>query len=309
MRRKPALTVFLNPAAGGKHDEGVPARLRDLFEKAGSPARIVLLRPDLDVAQTVRSVVQAGTDVAVAAGGDGTIGSVAAGLVRSSTPLGVLPLGTLNHFAKDLGIPLDLERAVDAIVGGQVVSVDVGSVNDRIFVNNSSIGIYPDIVAAREDLRRQGYRKWTAVALATARILRQYPGVTVRLETGTLTQTVVTPFLFVGNNQYQVGGMALGSRERLDAGRLYAYLAPRLRAPDLPKLLALALAGRAMENRTLESFSAVGLQVETPALRRVRVALDGELTRMILPLRYRVLPGALRVIVPASSESAARPVR
>jgi diacylglycerol kinase family enzyme len=294
------ITVLLNPAAGLKHDEAMPDRLSELFAKAGSSVQIVLLGDGTDAQQTVRSAVQAGASAVVAAGGDGTVRSVAAGLVGSRTPLGVLPLGSLNHFAKDVGIPLDLEQAAAAIVARRPRSVDVGAVNDRIFVNNSSIGIYPDIVAAREDLRRQGHRKWAAFALATARILRQYRGVRVRLEAGPLAKTAVTPFLFVGNNEYQVEGIRLGSRLRLDAGRLYAYLAPRLRGPDLPKLLALALAGRAMETHGLESFATRDLEVETPAMRAVRVALDGEVTFMSVPLRYRILPGALSVIVPAS---------
>jgi diacylglycerol kinase family enzyme len=293
------ITVLLNPVAGLKHDEAMPGRLSELFAKAGSSVRIVPLGAGTDAEQTVRSAVQTGAAAVVAAGGDGTVRSVAAGLVGSRTPLGVLPLGTLNHFAKDLGIPLDLEQAVEAIAARHQRSVDVGAVNDRVFVNNSSIGIYPDIVAAREDLRRQGHRKWAAFALATARILRQYRGVRVRLEAGALTKSAVTPFLFVGNNEYQVEGIRLGSRLRLDAGHLYAYLAPRLRGPDLPKLLALALAGRAMENHVLESFATCDLEVETPAMRAVRVALDGEVTLMTVPLRYRILPRALNVIVPA----------
>ena len=291
------ITVLLNSAAGLKHDQAMPARLSELFAEAGSPVRIVPLELGTDAAQEVRSAVQTAAAV-VAAGGDGTVRSVAAGLIGSHTPLGVLPLGTLNHFARDLGIPLDLKLAVETIVAGHQRSVDVGAVNDRIFVNNSSIGIYPDIVAAREDLRRQGRRKWTAFALATARILRQYRGVRVRLEAGTLTKTAVTPFLFVGNNEYQVEGIHLGSRVRLDAGCLFAYLAPRLRGPDLPKLLALALTGRVMEQHVLESFATRDLEVETPA-RAVRVALDGEVTYMTVPLRYRILPRTLPVIVPA----------
>ena len=294
------ITVLLNPASGLKHDEAMPDRLSELFAKAGSSVQIVLLGNGTDAEQTVRSAVKTGASVVVAAGGDGTVRSVAAGLIGSHTPLGVLPLGTLNHFAKDVGIPLDLEQAVAAIGADRRRSVDVGAVNDRIFLNNSSIGIYPDIVAAREDLRRQGHRKWAAFALATARILRHYRGVRVRLEADALAGTTVTPFLFVGNNEYQVEGIRLGSRLKLDAGRLYAYLAPRLRGPDLPKLLALALVGRAMETRGLESFATRDLEVETPAMRAVRVALDGEVTVMSVPLRYRILPRALSVIVPAS---------
>ena len=291
------ITVVLNPAAGLKHDEATPDRLSELFVRAGSPVRIVVLEFGTDAEQVVRSAIEAGAAAVVAAGGDGTVRSVAAGLAGSHTPLGVLPLGTLNHFAKDMGIPLELERAVETILAGHQRSVDVGAVNDRIFVNNSSIGIYPDIVVAREELRRQGLRKWTAFALATTRILRHYRGVRVHLETDTLARTAATPFLFVGNNEYQVEGIRLGSRVRLDAGSLYAYLAPRLRGRDLPKLLGLALAGRAMEH-ALECFATRALEVET-SRRAILVALDGEVRRMTVPLRYRILPGALPVIVPA----------
>ena len=164
----------------------------------------------------------------------------------------------------------------------------MGEVNGRIFLNNSSIGIYPDIVVEREALRRQGYRKWTAFAVATVKILRHYRGVVVRITAEESTHVVRTPFLFVGNNQYHVEGRQLGARDRLDGGRLFAYLAPRVHARDLPKLLASALIGR--EHDTLESFGAVALQVDTPGRRRLRVATDGEVAVMSTPLQYRVRP-------------------
>jgi diacylglycerol kinase family enzyme len=120
----------------------------------------------------------------------------------------------------------------------------------------------------------------------------------VRIHAGDSTEIVRTPFLFVGNNEYQVDGLRLGARARLDGGRLVAYLAPRVRGRDLPQLFALALVGRAREHHTLESFAATELQVETPGRHRLRVASDGEVTRMVTPLHYRVRPRALRVIAP-----------
>ena len=211
----------------------------------------------------------------------------------------MLPLGTLNHFAKDARIPLDLEGAVATVVAAHVTSVDVGEVNGRTFINNSSIGVYPDIVVEREKLRKQGYRKWIAFALATARILRRYRGLVVRLTADDATARARTAFLFVGNNEYETDGLDLGARARLDGGQLVAYFAPRVHARDLPKLLALALAGRAKEHHALESFAATALHVDTPGRHRLRVALDGEVTVMTRPLRYRIRPRSLRVIVPA----------
>jgi diacylglycerol kinase family enzyme len=292
------VTVLLNPASGTRHERDTPARIAALFHAAGVPVRIVVLTLTTDAASVAGAAAEAGADAVVAAGGDGTVSSIAAVLLETNTPLGVLPLGTLNHFARDLEIPLDLERAVATIAARHVVSVDMGEVNNRVFVNNSSIGIYPDIVMEREALRRQGHRKWTALVIACAKILRHHRGTIVTITSGDSIRTVRTPFLFVGNNEYDVDGLRLGGRARLDAGRLFVYLAPRLHAADLPKLLALAVTRRARDGEALESFSAGELQVETPRHRRLRVALDGEVALMTTPLRYRMRAAALRVLVP-----------
>jgi diacylglycerol kinase family enzyme len=296
-----AITVLLNPAAGGASDGDLSSRLTELFQAAGAPARIVLTGSPADVVEAARSAARSGADAVVAAGGDGTVNRVASALVglgKTKTALGVLPIGTLNHFAKDLGIPLDLEQAVQIIAAHRVSPVDVGEVNGRIFVNNSSIGVYPDIVVERERLRREGYRKWTALAVATAKILWRYRGLVVRIDADASTARARTPFLFVGNNEYQADGLNLGARARLDGGRLFAYLAPRVHAWDLPRLLASALIGHAKETHELQSFAATELHVKTPGRRRLRVAADGEVMLMTTPLRYVVRPRALGVIAP-----------
>ena len=293
------IAVLLNPASGTTETRDRSARVAQLFEAAGAEARIVELRSGVQAPDAARSAVLHGAAAVVAGGGDGTVSSVASVLAGSTTPLGVLPLGTLNHFAKDAGIPQDLEGAVATVVAAHVTSVDVGEVNGRTFINNSSIGVYPDIVVEREKLREQGYRKWTALALASARILRRYRGLVVRVTADEATERARTAFVFIGNNEYEVDGLNLGARARLDGGQLAAYLAPRVHARDLPALLALALAGRAKEGHALESFAATQLHIHTPGRHRLRVALDGEVAVMTRPLRYRTRPRSLRVIVPA----------
>jgi diacylglycerol kinase family enzyme len=171
-------------------------------------------------------------------------------------------------------------------------------VNNRIFVNNSSIGIYPDVVIEREALRRQGYRKWTAFVAAIAAILQNYRGVVVRLTLDHQVETAQTPFLLVGNNEYQTDGIHLGARSRLNGGHLSAYLAPRVHARELPHLLAVAVAGRGRGDPRFQSFAARELSVETPERPTVRIALDGEVVMMTAPLHFRIRPLALRVIVP-----------
>jgi diacylglycerol kinase family enzyme len=234
----------------------------------------------------------------VAAGGDGTVSGVVAGILDSPAALGVLPLGTLNHFARDLGIPFNIPKAVGVVAAGHIGHVDVGQVNDRVFVNNSSIGIYPGIVEAREELRRRGHRKWPAMAIATLRVLRRYRGVTVSIVVAGQRRTWRTPFVFVGNNEYGIEGIRLGGRARLDEGKLFAYLTPRLRARHLPVLLVKALLGRARQSGEFEIVPATELWIDVTRTRRLRVAFDGEVARMSTPLHYRTCSKALSIVLP-----------
>jgi diacylglycerol kinase family enzyme len=293
-----AIPVILNATAGKGYRSAEAAALEQLFRDAGTQARVTPARSGSEIRTLARRAAEEHPPVIVAAGGDGTMNCIASVLVGTDISLGVLPLGTLNHFARDLGIPLGLEEAVGIVAARRTVKVDVGEVNDRTFLNNSSIGIYPDIVIEREALRRQGYRKWTAFAVATARIVRNYRGLVVKITVDQATETARTPFLLVGNNEYQADGIHLGARSRLDGGRLSAYLAPRVHARELPKLLAWAFSGRARRNHIFESFLAPELRVETPKRRRLRVALDGEVVLMRTPLHFLARPLALRVIVP-----------
>jgi diacylglycerol kinase family enzyme len=293
----PPVTVLLNPAAGGSRG-GPEGEIARLFAAAGWQAEIHMLRSGHDPADAARTA-GAGGSIVVAAGGDGTVSRVAAGVIAVDGTLGVLPLGTLNHFAKDLHIPLELDEAVRTVAAGRVGRVDVGEVNDRLFVNNSSIGLYPNFVHVRDQLRRQGHRKWTAMAIATARVLRRYRGVRVRLDEGGRERVWRTPFVFVGNNEYAVDGINLGSRASVDRGRLFVYLAPRVRTRELPLLLLKALAGRAGRSGEFEIVASTELRVDTlRPHRRLRVALDGEVTKLATPLHYRTRPGALKVMLP-----------
>jgi diacylglycerol kinase family enzyme len=292
------ITVLLNPRSGTAQTAERRDRVAALFDATGVAAEVQVLRAGPEAAEAAGAAVARGATAVVAGGGDGTVSAVASTLAGSSVTLGVLPLGTLNHFAKDARIPVDLAQAVATIAAGHVAYVDVGEVNGRTFVNNSSIGVYPDIVVEREKLRRQGHRKWMAFALASVRIVRRYRGLRVRLSALDTSERARTAFVFVGNNEYDADGLDLGSRRTLDAGRLYTYLAPRIHARELPKLLGLALMGRASSGHVLESFGAESLIIDTPRRRRLRVANDGEVIVMTPPLAYRIRPRSLRVFVP-----------
>jgi len=270
----------------------------ELFEAAGGHTRMHLLTSPEMLPAIVKHELAAGADAVVAGGGDGTVNTIASLLAGGPMPLGVLPLGTLNHFAKALQIPMDVDKAVDVIVKQHVARVDVGRVSDRIFVNNCSIGIYPNIVERRERLRAQGIAKWPAFFRAVVEVLRREEEVLVRLEAEGRQIVSRTPFVFVGNNEYEVEGIHLGARTELDAGRLFAYLAPRVHTRDLPKLLAEALLGHAKDNGRLKVVPATELWIETLSMREIKIACDGELLKLKPPLHVRSWPGALGVMVP-----------
>ena len=288
--------VLLNSASGGSQSVS-EASITSRFGAVGISAQVIVLHQGQSPAEALRAARE-GTTVFVAGGGDGTVSAVAAALAGTDNVLGVLPVGTLNHFAKDLGIPRKLDDAVAVIARGRIARIDVGRVNDRVFVNNASLGMYPGIVEAREALRREGHPKWAAMARAVGMMLRRDRGILVRITTERGSVVRQTPFVFVGNNEYVFEGAQLGTRASLDSGRLFAYLTPRVRASELPMVLVRALLRRPETSQDLEIVSAPEISVDMPSGGHVSIALDGETTTMTTPLIFRSWPGALRVLVP-----------
>lgn len=298
--------VILNRTAGGPDvkPEQSDETIRDLFAQHG--AAIEILKPDeaTDVIALARRAAAAPDPVIVAGGGDGTISAVASVLVDTEKILGILPLGTLNHFAKDLRIPLDLPGAVATITQGHSQKVDAGEVNGRIFINNSSLGIYPRIVADREEQQEHQARgKWSAFLWATLRALRRFPFLNLKITLEGKQLTRKTAFLFVGNNQYEIAGFNLGGRVSLNAGKLWLYLTHRTGRFGLFRLAARALFGRLEEAKDFDVYCVEEAVVETQRRPHLLVATDGEVNRFQSPLHYRVRPGALRVIVPPEQEA------
>ena len=293
------IPVIVNAGAGTGCQPDWAAGLEGQFRAAGLPARVKLIHHGEEIEATVAQALKQGASTVVAGGGDGTVSAVAAGLVGTGVALGVLPMGTLNHFAKDLGIPLEQEQAVAVIAAGRQLEVDVGEVNGRIFINNSSLGLYPEIVRGREQRqRRLGHGKWRALLSASVAAARRYPVLSVQIEVDGETLVRRTPFVFVGNNEYTMEGFEIGGRALLDRGLLSLYLTHRMGRFGLLRLAFMALLRRLDQARDFDMLTARDFVVKT-GHRRLRVATDGEVTVMEPPLQYRVRPGSLRVIVPA----------
>ena len=238
-----------------------------------------------------------GSKILVAGGGDGTVSSVASAIEGSDAALGILPLGTLNHFAKDVGVPLDLDDAIRVVAAGRLIRVDVADVNGHSFINNASIGMYASLIAERQALQRLGRHKWLAHGLAAARVWRRYHRLHVLLGGDGRQRALRTPFVFIGNNEYQLSGLELGGRTTLDAGRLQVCMAPGMPRHRVARMILVAIFGDICRLEGFESFTAsqVTLNVRTS---RQRVSLDGEVITLDNPLTFRIRPRILPVMVP-----------
>lgn len=303
-------TIILNASSGTDDKNGLDRRLADFFAAREVPARIIAMESGADIPGLARRVLEESDGPIVAGGGDGTVNAVASALVDTGRTFGVLPLGTLNHFAKDLGLPLELEPAAQVLIDGAPIPVDVGEVNGRIFLNNSSLGLYPALVNRRERLQeRLEYGKWPAFVRATLSALSRYPFIEARIRVDGRELVRHSPFIFIGNNQYCIEGFDIGERSRLDSGWLWLYAIHETGRLGLFRFAFHALRHSLREQRDFDCLCAT--QIRIHARRRwLRVATDGEVGFMELPLHYRIRPGALRVLVPRrdnNGESAEAP--
>ena len=295
------LKIIISAGAGTGDKNQVRERLASIFDEKQIDVDMSVAHSGTEVTELAQNAARGSYKVVVAAGGDGTVNTVAAAVIDSNKILGILPVGTLNHFARDLRIPLDLEAAAHTIVAGHTAEVDVGEVNNRVFLNNSSLGLYPMIVREREKRERLGFRKWPAFFWATIQALRRYPFLDVRLRVEDELVDRTTPFVFIGNNEYAMESFNIGSRDRLDSGVLSVYITDRVGRLRLFGLALRAFVGRLRDDKDFLALRSNEVRIQT-ARKRLRVAFDGEIDVMETPLEYRIRQRALRVIVPKDAE-------
>ncbi len=277
--------------------EEAKAQIARAATERGVEIEVVVTKRGDDIGALTMRALAEGRQLVVAGGGDGTVNAVAGKLAGADAALGILPMGTLNHFAKDAGLPLNLEGAARTLFAGRVAEVDVGEVNGRVFVNNSGVGFYPHFVRQREAEERRGHEKRVAFMLALRSVVRRYLRLRMRLhmkEAEALER--VTPFLFVGNNRYHAAGPEIGTRSTLDSGRLWVCTASSLGRRNFARVALLALVGREPDEE-LNAFEVEELWVD-PGTVRVNVSFDGEVAIMEAPLHYRIRPRALRLVAP-----------
>lgn len=308
--------IVLN--AGSGHSETALRRstIEEVFAGAGRICHLELVDDPADLAAKARSMAARATaeeGILVAAGGDGTINTVAHEAVLAGCPFGVLPQGTFNYFGRTHGIPEDLTEAVYALLRASVQPVQVGLLNNKIFLVNASVGLYPKLLEEREiDKKHYGRSRVVAFFSAIKIALRPHRHLRITLERDGKERRLRTTTLFIGNNRLQLEqvGMRDGLIEAVEDGQLVA-IAPRpMGKLGLLRLLVRGMLGRLGGDDEVEAFAFKRLLVRTPSVygrKRMKVATDGEVENMTMPLEFRVLEGRLLLMAHGPSRKEARP--
>jgi YegS/Rv2252/BmrU family lipid kinase len=292
------ISILLNRGGGAvAADPRITGKVRKAFKAAKIDARVETIDGG-DYEVRCRAIAKRGDELLVVGGGDGSISAAASALAGSKTALGILPLGTLNHFARDLGLPTDVAEAAQLIARGRKRRVDVAEMNDHIFINNSAIGLYPLMVIDRDQQRKRlGRSKRLAMIVASVRTLVRFNHQRLTLTINDEKERIDTPLLFVGNNDYRIDLGAPGQRESLDDGTLSVFV---MRKKTRGGLIAASI--RALFNRSrdddMEKIDGVQRLRVGSHRSMLAVSLDGEVVHAAPPLDYKIRKRALRVIAP-----------
>jgi len=319
----PRAAILLNCGSRSKRAAHQRARLEALLRSSRLEAELLCAAGGDELADLAQRAASSDHyEILVAAGGDGTVNAVASALAHAhahahetrktaaSAPpksLGVLPLGTVNHFAKTIGVPMDLARAVQCLEDPDTSVLDLGEVNGRLFVNNSTLGVYPRIIRYREHLRKNRHiNKWAAFAYAAARMIPNHEPHSLRLTiNGGRAISTSTPFVFIGRSDGKLGSLSLIRGEKPRDGELSVFLVHARPGLSLLRLAARALVWRLSEADGVEIFRAEDIFIEGDD-QRLHVAMDGEVVPLRTPLHYRVRRRALRVARPKQAPEVAR---
>ena len=291
-----AIPVVINRDGGTAASLGdkLADETREAFAAAHAGVDLHLVEGSA-VAKTIGGLTAPGVAVG---GGDGTQGSAAAQLAGSGRALAILPLGTRNHLARQLGIPLKLAEAAQVALAGRPTAIDLAEGNGRVYVHNATSGLYTRLVRVRD---RHFGPKWLGTIPAAWHVLRRLRSRPLRIAVDGKARTLTTPLLFVGNNRYSIAGGRIGERESLSEGVLSLFAVAAKGPAGLIAFALRTLIGRADPGRDFAAF-AEAREVIVEGEGHIEVAFDGEVELMELPLRFAILPAALKVMVPASPD-------
>ncbi len=288
------ITIIINKRSGGGEKDDVIPKILKGFQDRNIIVNLHKLEGSA-IPQVIKDAIRSGIDAIAVGGGDGTINCVASELVGTPIPMGILPMGTFNHFAGDLKLPESLEECIGVVAQGNTGLVDAAEVNGRIFINNSSIGVYPLAVRLRENYQNKfGWTKRWAMIRSALNIFARFPIFTVKLETDAGTYFRRTSFVFVGNNKYSAG-----KREKITEGVLSIYSA-HLKGRWGVLWMGLLSVFNILSDKYFDLHLVKELELDTTKKKMV-VAIDGEVVEMEPPLCYKIRPLQLHVLLPKKS--------
>jgi diacylglycerol kinase family enzyme len=289
--------VILNKHSGTSGSESADSlanKITDELKKSAIEPVILPIGKE-NFKSTIDTVYENDFEAIIAGGGDGTINSAAEISIKKDIPLGVIPLGTYNHFSKDLKIPLDLTEALKVIGKKEVRRIDIGKINNNYFLNNSSVGLYPRVVEKREEeIEESGAKKFWAMCKAALIIFVRYPVMDINIKAEGKEMRCKTTFVFVGNNFYRMDLLNLGARECFDTGKLSIYFPNTSGKLSLFKFILLALFNRLNQEKDFSIMETDDLILDSRK-KRLKVSLDGEVIEMAPPLKYEIIPQGLKV--------------
>ena len=296
--RARSAVLLINPKSGG----GKAERFDLAGEARKRGIRAVVLERGDDLLELAEQALSDGADVIGMAGGDGSQALVATVAMRHNVPHVCIPAGTRNHFALDLGLDRDdVIGALDAFTDGVERRIDLARVNEHVFVNNASLGVYAEVVQsdAYRDAKRETWAQMLPELLGPGA-----PPIDLEFEGPDGTEVSDAPLVLVSNNPYQLTSLAgAGTRARLDTGRLGIVAARVSAASDVAELVMFETVGQAQRFRGLLEWSDVRFEVRSGS--QVAVGLDGEALMLEPPLQFVSLPGALRVRLPERASNGA----
>jgi diacylglycerol kinase family enzyme len=296
------LFIVLNSGAGRRNATTTEATMREVLGQAGRRHAIWRVEDPGQLSRLAQRAVEQAQQqqgVVVAAGGDGTINAVAQVVLTSGCPFGVLPQGTFNYFSRTHGIPLDTAAATRALLHASVRPVQVGLLNDRVFLVNASLGLYPQLLEEREAYKQQfGRHRLVAVGAGVVTLLRAHRPLRLRLEHAGEVRVLRTATLVVGNNPLQLQQLGLPEARAVQQGQLAAIAVRPVGLLAMIGLLLRGALGRLADADHIVKFACDRLTVWPYGRRRLKVAMDGEVAWLAPPLVFQVAPHSLPLLVP-----------
>jgi diacylglycerol kinase family enzyme len=257
------------------------------------------------IAQRAAELAVRENGAVVAAGGDGTINAAVRAALPTGRPFGIIPQGTFNYSSRAHGIPLDTAAATDALLTARIKPIQVGSVNGRIFLVNASLGLYPDLLEDRERFKQRfGRRRLVAMYSGLVSLLRHHRQLALDIECDQETETVRTPTLFIGNNPLQLAQFGLPEAEDVQHRRLAAVIVRPVSGLTMLWLALRGTLGQLGEEERVRNFAfrrLIVTRTRGTSSSQIKVATDGEICRLPLPLEFKVAPQPLRLLVPHES--------